>query len=104
MSDAAKIIDTPIAPLTLDQLKDEQIDAHLAGIRERRLKTFKVYEAGEKERKETRNEKLRTQLEKQGEMFKKELLEADKKIDKLEARALKIRALRMEMEDNVTSS
>ncbi len=92
-------LDTPIAPATIDKFSDAELDKQLNGIRDRRLRAFKIYQEAEQERKETHNQKLATQLSKHINMFNKELAQLDKVLEKVEARALKIRAVKMELED-----
>lgn len=89
----------PIKLETIDQMTDEEIDARLVGIRERRLAPVKAYEELTLMKAAARRENLEEQLNKQLAMFEKELERADKAIDKIEQRSTKLRAIRLEIEE-----
>jgi len=91
--------DTPIARVTIDQMTDAEIDAHLEVIRERRLMAWHIYVQHKEEETELKKTKLTTRLTKQLAMFDKEHTRALAAIDKIEKRALAIRAMRLEMGD-----
>jgi hypothetical protein len=98
MSVAPVAQDTPTQRANVEQLTDDECDVLLFGIRERRLRAFTVYSEAQELKQKARNMKTREQIQKFLDMFNKELKAADKAIEKLEARALKIRALRLEVE------
>lgn len=95
----ADIGDTPIHRKDISEMTDEQIDEMLVGIRERRLKLVQQYQEAQLVKKEKSRTKAIETLDRQCEMFEKELATLDKNIGKLEKRALNIRALRLEIED-----
>ena len=90
--------DTPIALASLKAMTVEERELLLDGIRERRLKPVKIYEELSLMQSEARKEKLEEQWEKSLEMFQRDLIRVDKSIETLEARARKLRALEMEIE------
>ena len=90
--------DTPAHRANVGQLSDEEIDTLMNEVRERRLRAFTVYSEAQELKQKARNTKTREQIQKFLDMFDKELKAADKAMEKLEARALKIRALRLEVE------
>lgn len=90
-------LDTPINRATIAQMTDDQIDAHLDQLRERRLKPIQVYKEAKELADKLKHEKRAEALEKAIEGFEKDLLQFDKKLEKLQSRALKIRGIRLEM-------
>jgi len=90
--------DTPIALANITKLTQDERDAMLFLIRERRLKAVKVYEALTLQQSEARREVLDSQWSKALEMFKKGLAATDKAILNLEARSTKLRAIELELE------
>lgn len=93
------IKDTPYKRLTIVDLTDEQADAYIEGIRERRMRTFHVYEETQQRKKQARADKALSELDKQLAMLLKEIHKFDGYFEKLEARRNKVRALRLEIED-----
>jgi len=89
--------DTEIELASFDQLTDDEREALIADIRERRLSAFIVYEELQEERKQAKNEKIRQQIVHMCKMFEKDLGRADKAIAKVEDRVRKIRIMRMEI-------
>lgn len=83
---------------TIGDMDDDEADAMIQGIRERRAKTVVAYEEAQRAKAEIREERARADLAHQLQMFEKELTRCDRAIDKIEQRALKIRALRLEIE------
>lgn len=90
--------DTPIELTDLTKMSNEDLDALITNIRERRLAPIKAYNDALLLKEQARVAGLEKQLDKALEMFDKERDRADKAIEKLEARALKIRALRLEID------
>ena len=90
--------DTPINRASIAELSDDEIDALLVGIAERRLAPVKAYEEAALIAAGVRSERLKADLEKQLEMFSKDLVTMDKKLDTMTKRALKIRAIRLEID------
>lgn len=91
--------DTPIELVDITKMPNEQIDALILNIRERRLAPIKAYNETQLLKEQARIAGLSEKLNKQCEMFKKELERVDNALDKIEKRALNIRALRLEIED-----
>ena len=91
--------DTPVARATIDTLSDETIDQLIEEKQELRLKYQREWEAAQLARQNAQASKLRDSLDKQINMFKREIDATDKKLEKLQERALKIRALRIQLGD-----
>ena len=89
--------DTPIELASLQQMSSEEIDTLLSQIRERRLRPVREYEEMLALKDSARKEQLLKQWIRHTEMFAKELSQLDAKILKIEDRAIKMRALKMEM-------
>jgi hypothetical protein len=83
---------------SVDQLSDEQLDSLLEGIRTRRLAAYKHYEAAQQAKQEAHDDRLRDSLARELRMFEKEHEVILGKLDKLEKRVLKVRAIRLELE------
>ena len=90
--------DTPIALANISNMSVEEREALLTNIRERRLKPVRVYEELSLMQAAARKEQLEKQWAKALELFEKDLTRADKAIDKLESRAVKLRAIELEIE------
>ena len=88
-----------IHPKTVNDMSDDELDTEIAQRRERRLKSFKVYQEAQELARQRRGEQLTKKLDKQLEMFAKELARLDTLLDKLDKRALNIRGVRLEMGD-----
>ena len=89
---------TPIALADLTQMSPKEREDLLILIRKRRLEPVRVYEELTLMQAEARKELLEGQHLKQLEMFAKELDRADRAMDKLEARHVKLRAIELELE------
>lgn len=83
---------------TLDTLSEEQINEILEGLRDRRMRALRQYESAVALREAVLIERHKKALEQHIRMFGKEHASADKAIEKLEVRALKLTALRREIE------
>lgn len=90
--------DTPIALADLTTMSPEEREALIVNIRERRMNPVKVYEELSLMQAEARKEQLEDQWTKALEMFSKELERADKALDKLQQRSVKLRAIELEIE------
>ncbi len=90
--------DTAIALNDISKMTDEEIDAIIFNIRERRMRPVRVYEEMTLMQAAARRDQLETQLARQLEMFNKELGRVDRAIDKIEQRSTKLRAIKLELE------
>jgi len=90
--------DTPINLTNISEWSDDDVEAHLHNIRERRMRPVKVYEEMSILRAAAKREGLEEVLKKQLEMFVKESERADKAISNLEKRSTRLRALRLELD------
>jgi len=90
--------DTPIHRKHAKDMTDDEHEAFIEGIRERRLKPIQAFEEATLLKAEARKQQLEEQLEKQLGMFEKEMVRADKVMDVLEKRAIKLRAIKLELE------
>ena len=91
--------DTPIELTNISEMSNDDLDALIVGIQERRMKPVRIYTENQMLKAQARKMGLEKKTEKQFEMFEKELKRVDKAIEALEKRALNIRALRLELED-----
>lgn len=87
-----------VRPREMLQLSDEQVDALVEGMRERRLHAYKVYQEAERQKALIQNEKDQAKYAKMLEMFEKEHATAEKALTKLEERIKKIRAMSMDLD------
>jgi hypothetical protein len=90
--------DTPIKLANIREMTDDEVDLLLNRIRERRLKPVKDYEDAQALKTMSRRENLDKQSIKHFEMFEKELAQVDTVLDKLDARARKLRGVRLELQ------
>ena len=90
--------DTPINLTNISEWSDDDVEAHLHNIRERRMKPVRVYEEMSLLQAAAKREGLEEDLNKQLGMFAKELARADKALDTLDKRSTKLRALRLELD------
>lgn len=97
---APNVGDTAMHRKTVRELRDDELNQLLDRKREHRLKQVRVYERAKQKAKETEQEKARQQLERQCELFEKDLATVDRALDRLEQRANKIRAFRLQYEDD----
>lgn len=96
---AEHLHDSPLHRIVITEMTAEQVDAHLNGIRERRLKPIRIYKEAMELKKQLLASKLTAKLDKTLKMFEKELAQDEKYIKKLEKRATMIRAILLELED-----
>jgi hypothetical protein len=91
--------DTPAKRVNIMDMSHEEMEAFLSGIRERRLKSIQIYEETELLREQARKLKLDKTLDHELKMWSKELAQLDKVIEKVEKRTVKLRAIRLQLED-----
>jgi len=91
--------DSPIDIKSIASMTNDDIEALVHNIRERRMKPIRDYEEMTEMRRLALKEGLEKQFDKQIEMFAKELERANRAVDKLEERSIKLRALRMQIAD-----
>ena len=90
--------DTPIKLTNISEMSDKELDAMIYNIRERRLKPVRDFEELSTLKAAALKQNLGKQLTRQLDMFEKELARADKALEKIEVRAIKLRALKLEIE------
>ena len=90
--------DTPISLADLSKMSEKERNDLLIGIRERRLRSVKIYEELSLMKAEARKEQLEEQLNKALEMFNKDLVRVDKALASLDNRAVKLRSIELEIE------
>ena len=91
--------DTPIDLINVTNMSLEQHEALVLQLRERRLQPVREYEELTLMQAAARREGLEKKWTKALEMFVKDLARADRAMDTLEARARKLRAFKMEIEE-----
>lgn len=90
--------DTPTHVADISELSDDELEALIEGIRERRLRPIAIYEALLAEKSGKKLDKIMIKVDKQLELFKKDLTKADAAVAKLEGRKRMLEVLRMEIE------
>jgi hypothetical protein len=99
MPDEAVTVPDFIDRKTIAAMSDEEVDAFLDKKRDLRLKLREEYNKAQSARREAQEAKLQAQLDKQLDMLLKDIAAIDAKLEKADARVLKIRTLRLEMGD-----
>lgn len=89
--------DTPMHRQTIDKIRDGVLEQLIEALRERRLATVKAWKEVSALKAEARDRKTKERIHRQMELFKKEQERAEKAIDKLEKRALDLRALVLQL-------
>lgn len=90
--------DTPIKRKTFLEMSDAEQFAFIEALRERRMAPVSIYKEVQKAIHDKKQSKLKTQLEKQLEMFKKCLARCEKSLDDLQDRANKIQTLKIQID------
>jgi hypothetical protein len=90
--------DTPIKLTDISEMSDEDLDALIYNIRDRRLKPVRDFEELSALKTEAIKQDLNKQLTRQLTMFEKELSRVNKALEKIELRSIKLRALKLEIE------
>ena len=91
--------DTPTNKVNILEMSDQDLVAFITGILEGRLKAVKIFEETELLREQARKLQLDKTLDHELKMCTKELAQLDKVIEKVEKRTIKLRALRLQLED-----
>ena len=89
---------SPIDVVDITKMTERERDDLLTKIRERRLRSVKIYEELSLMKAEARKEQLEGQLNKALEMFTKDLVRVDKAMTSLENRSVKLRSIELEIE------
>jgi hypothetical protein len=90
-----------ITRVDINQMNDEQLEALLSGIRERRMVAFIVYEQTLADKEQAATEKALVAIDKEITQILKCLDTLDKAFEKLETRINKLRGLRIQAGLNV---
>lgn len=88
----------PIDPQTISDLTDDQLDSLIAARQQRRMAPVRHYEEAQRAKQEYQDAQARDLLHKKLQQFEKQLGSVDTALEKLEKRALEIRALRLQLE------
>jgi predicted HTH domain antitoxin len=99
VTDTAIALDSEVHRATIAELDDATLDAMLDALRERRLRLAKDYEAKQREKDAARSVRVREMYNKQLVMVEKAIATADKALDKAADKLNKMRAFRLELED-----
>ena len=91
-------LDTPMQRRSIDEISPEQCEELIDGIRARRLKSVREHAEMLALKAKQRDERLIEQIIHEDEMFTRQLERTDAAIEKLEKRALRIRALKLELD------
>ena len=90
--------DTPLRRACLSEMTDDEVDAWVLGIRDRRAHPIKVFNEAKALAKEVRDEKLRERIAQQLKLLDKDQKQIEKAMERVELRTLKIRAIMLEIE------
>lgn len=88
-----------IERLDVSQLSDNELDRLIQERQERRLKVRREYEQLLEEKKQAQSAKWKDELDKQLRMFEKDFKMIDNALERLEKRSNKVKALRIQLED-----
>lgn len=90
--------DTEVSRTSIDQLPDDVAYMLLDALRARRLRAAAIYAEVEEMKAKARSERVREMLDRQMEMYHKDVQRCDAVLEKMDTRANKIRALRLELD------
>lgn len=96
-------LDTPTDHVDILRMDFRELEVHLAGIRERRLKPIRVYEAAEQQRLKARHDRINERLEKKIATIKKKVESLDAAIEAIEKLSLEVQALQLQLEAETPS-
>lgn len=97
MTDTSNDIPEHITPRAIYDMTSDEHEKMLDALRERRLKSVRMYEQAQQAAQEAADDKARAQLWKQCEMCEGNITRVDKALDALETRINKMRALRLQL-------
>lgn len=80
----------------IDAMSDDELDAMIAAIRVRRMKSYAVYKQTKDEKAKVELEKVRVKIDKKCEQIIKDINSCDKSLDKLEQHIAELRGLRLQ--------
>lgn len=86
-----------INPDNILKLTDDEIDAMLDGIRERRLRALRIYQEKEEEKEQKAYDKAAESLDNQRRLLAGNIDRVAKALEAMEKRINKVRALRLQM-------
>ena len=90
--------DTPAHRQSVEELREDQIEQHLVGVRTRRLQAARIYEENQLASKQVNDVRLAAKYKQQLTILERELASLDKLMDKIDKRCLNVRGIRMEIE------
>jgi hypothetical protein len=96
--------DTPFKRASILELSDEELTKRVEALRERRLRSYSIYQAGLEAKKHAKDLKAAQGLEKTCEQVAKLLESVDKSLDKLEKKVLDIQAWRLMLGEDITKN
>ena len=91
--------DTPVHRRDIREMSEDEVDAFILDLRERRKRPVRQFLEDQLLKKEAKAEAIREQLEKQLDMLQKDMERAERAVVKMEQRARKIRGLKLELDD-----
>jgi septal ring factor EnvC (AmiA/AmiB activator) len=96
--------DTPMHRKKVTELTDAELDILLEEKRQRRYSIIKKYEETQEAKRRQENEKAKAELDKQLRIMEKDIGTIDRALERAEGRLNKIRALRLQYEDDFDPS
>jgi len=91
--------DNPIDRASIAKLDPDQLIAYIGVLQERRLKSYKIYEAGLKAKQEAKDAKTAKGMERSLERLSKLFTKIDKDLDTAEKLAIEVQAYRLALGD-----
>lgn len=91
--------DTPIHRRDIREMPEDEVDAFVHQLRERREAPIRQYFEDQQLKKEARAECIRVDLEKQLDLLARDMDRAEKAVVRMEQRARKIRGIKLELDD-----
>lgn len=95
--------DTPINRASILDIPEDELYARLDTLRDRRLRSYHVYQKGIELKARAASDKAVEQIEKKLQQYVKKLETVDKALDALEKLTLDIQALRLVAGDDITA-
>jgi septal ring factor EnvC (AmiA/AmiB activator) len=96
--------DTPMHRKKVTELTDAELDILLEEKRQRRYSIIKKHEETQEAKRQQENEKAKAELDKQLRIMEKDIGTIDRALERAEGRLNKIRALRLQYEDDFDPS
>ena len=91
--------DTPVHRRNIREMSEDEVDAFILDLRERRERPVRQFLEDQQLKKEAKAEVIKEQREQQLDMLQKDMERAERAVVKMEQRARKIRGLKLEIDE-----